>query len=278
MNSIIGIGVAGVFVLLFAVTNVTTITTGENGLYKSFNGVIEPKVLTEGFQFDGLGSIEKFNTRRITVSADDLKPKTKNGTVMKDVEVTVTYSVAPTALFEFYTGYDMSNHGVTNNGQILLMSNYISKLITSAVSQSFDETDSLQVNANLEKIQDEIQKNLELALQKKSLDGKITINSVIVGKADLPDSLVDSLNRVVVAESAFREQEQKTKTAQSKADEQRILAQSVTPLALEYQRNEIMREMFKSGSIKWGLINGASIDFLPSGQFDSSSMPKANKN
>lgn len=276
MNGLIGLGVGGIFVLLFVFTNITTITTGENGLYKSFNGIIEPKVLTEGFQLDGLGSIEKFNTRRITVSADDLKPKTKNGTVMKDVEVTVTYSVAPTALFEFYTGYDMSNHGVTSNGQILLMSNYISKLITSAVSQSFDETDSLQVNANLEKIQDEIQKNLEIALQKKGLDGKITINSVIVGKADLPDTLVDSLNRVVVAESAFREQEQKTKTAQSKAEEQRILAQSVTPLALEYQRNEIMREMFKSGSIKWGLINGASIDFLPTGQFDS--LPKAEKN
>lgn len=263
-------GTGLILVAIFAGSNFTTIQTGENGLYRSFDGKISEQILQPGINFDGLGSIQTFNTRKITVTANDLKPKTKDNTIMKEMDVTVTYSISPTSLFSFYTGYDMSNHAVSQNGQIQLMATYIQRLITSSVNQSVDEFPALEVNSRLENIQDAIKANLTAALEKNGLSGKITIDSVIVGKADLPDDLVASVNRVVVAQSAYKEQEQKTLTAESKAKENAALASTVTRESLEYQRNEILKEAFENGSIqKMIIINGAKMDFLPGGLADS---------
>ena len=264
----IGIG-AGVIVLAFTAGQFTTISTGENGLFIGFDGQVKNEVLAPGINYDGFGSIKVFNTRKITVTANDLRPKTKDNTIMKEMDVTVTYSINPNSLYEFYTNYDLTNHGIAENGQLQLMSSYISRLITSAVNQSVDEFPALAVNSNLEQIQDTIKGNLAEALQKNGLEGKITIDSIIVGKADLPDTLVESVNRVVAAQSGLKEQQVRTETAQLKAEENKALASTVTTQSLEYQRNEILKAAFANGSIqKMVIINGSKMDFLPSGFTD----------
>jgi regulator of protease activity HflC (stomatin/prohibitin superfamily) len=259
----IGIGV-GVLAITLTAGQFTTISTGENGLYVGFDGQVKNEILTPGIKYDGFGSIKVFNTRKITVTANDLRPKTKDNTIMKEMDVTVTYSINPTSLYEFYTGYDISNHSVTNDGQVQLMANYISRLITSAVNQSVDEFPALSVNSNLEQIQDTIKDNLAQALTKNGLEGKITIDSIIVGKADLPDDLVASVNRVVAAQSANKEQQVRTETAQLKAEENKALASTVTTQSLEYQRNEILKAAFNNGSIqKILIVNGTPLQFFP---------------
>lgn len=257
-----GVGVALALALVGG--NFTTIQTGENGLYRNFDGKINDTVLQPGIHFDGLGSIPTFNTRKITVSANDMRPKTKDNTIMKEMDVTVTYSLSPSSLYDFYTGYDMSNHGVNSQGQIQLMASYIQRLITSATNQSVDEFGSLEVNSKLEQIQDAIKMNLTSALEKNGLGGKIIIDSVIVGKADLPDELVSSVNKVVTAQSEYKVQEQKTLTAKSKAEENAALAATATPQSLEYMRLQAMQELFRNGNIeKVMIINGAKMDFMP---------------
>jgi regulator of protease activity HflC (stomatin/prohibitin superfamily) len=134
------------------------------------------------------------------------------------------------------------------------------------VNQSVDEYPALEVNSSLDKIQETIKQNLNLSLEKNNLAGKIDIESVVVVKADLPDALVASVNRVVAAQSANKEQEVKTRTAQLKAEENKALASTVTTQSLEYQRNEILKAAFENGSIqKMVIINGAKMDFLPGG-------------
>ena len=262
-----GVAIGGALIL--ALGSFTTISTGENGLYIGFDGQVKNEVLTPGIKYDGFGSIKVFNTRKITVTANDLRPKTKDNTIMKEMDVTVTYSINPNSMYEFYTGYDMTNHGIVENGQVQLMSSYISRLITSAVNQSVDEFPALSVNSSLEQIQDTIKVNLSEALKKNGLEGKITVDSIIVGKADLPDDLVASVNRVVAAQSALKEQQVKTETAQLKAEENKALASTVTSQSLEYQRNEILKAAFANGSIqKMVIINGAKMDFLPGGLTD----------
>lgn len=263
---VLGAG-AAVLALLLTAGQFTTISTGENGLYVGFDSQVKNEVLTPGINYDGFGSIKVFNTRKITVTANDLRPKTKDNTIMKEMDVTVTYSINPTSLYGFYTGYDISNHGVGENGQIQLMATYIQRLITSSVNQSVDEFPALEVNSKLEQIQDTIKGNLSEALQKNGLGGKITIDSIIVGKADLPDSLVESVNRVVAAQSANKEQQVKTETARLKAEENKALASTVTTQSLEYQRLEVLREAMKNGSIQKILINGANVLSLSEGVF-----------
>lgn len=249
------IGAVGVLgVLILTAGQFTTINTGENGLYTSFDGQVKNEILMPGLKYEGFGSIKVFNTRKITVTANDLRPKTKDNTIMKDMDVVVTYSLEPTSLYEFYTNYDMSNHGIADGGQIQLMASYISRLITSAVNQSVDEFAALEVNSSLDKIQDTIKSNLNLALEKNNLAGKIRIDSVVAVKADLPDDLVASVNRVVAAQSANKEQKVKTETAQLKAEENKALASTVTQQSLEYQRNEIMKAAFQNGSIEKSLL------------------------
>ena len=161
----------------------------------------------------------------------------------------------------------MTNHSISENGQIQLMSSYIARLITSAVNQSVDEFPALVVNSSLGQVQDTIKINLSESLKKNGLEGKITIDSIIVGKADLPDDLVASVNRVVAAQSANKEQQVKTETAQLKAEENKALASTVTAQSLEYQRLEVLREAMKNGSIQKILINGANVLSLSDNAF-----------
>jgi hypothetical protein len=259
----IGIGV-GALALVLTAGQFTTISTGENGLFVGFDGQVKNEILSPGIKYEGLGSIKVFNTRKITVTANDLRPKTKDNTIMKEMDVTVTYSINPTSLYEFYTGYDMTNHAISDGNQVQLMSSYIARLITSAVNQSVDEFSALAVNSSLEQIQDTIKTNLSDALKKNCLEGKITIDSIIVGKADLPDDLVASVNRVVAAQSANKEQQVKTQTAQLKAEENKALASTVSSQSLEYQRNEILKAAFENGSIqKILIVNGTPLQFFP---------------
>ena len=260
---VVGAG-AAVLALLLTAGQFTTINTGENGLYVNWQGQVKNEILNSGIKYDGFGSIKVFNTRKITVQSNDLTPKTKDNTIMKDMDVVVTYSLSPSSLYEFYTGYDMSNHSISDNGQIELMSSFIKRLITSAVNQSVDEFPALEVNSKLEQIQDTIKSNLSEALKKNGLDGKITVDSIIVGKADLPDDLVASVNRVVAAQSANKEQEVKTRTAQLEAEENKALASTVTAQSLDYQRNEILKAAMENGSIqKILIVNGTPLQFFP---------------
>lgn len=259
---------AGAVVLALVLTSgqFTTINTGENGLYVGFDGKVKNEILTPGIKYDGFGSIRVFNTRKITVQSNDLTPKTKDNTIMKDMDVVVTYSLSPISLYDFFTGYDMSNHGVSSSGQIELMSSFIKRLITSAVNQSVDEYPALEVNSSLDKIQDTIKQNLNITLEKNNLAGRIQIESVVVVKADLPEDLVAAVNRVVTAQSQEKEQIVKNRTAELKANENKSLASTITPPYLEYQRNEIMREAFKNGNIeKMIIVNGSPLEILPGG-------------
>jgi hypothetical protein len=98
---------------------------------------------------------------------------------MKDMDVVVTYSLSPTSLYSFYTGYDITNHGISEKGQIELMASFIKRLITSAVNQSVDEYPALEVNSSLDRIQETIKQNLNLSLEKNNLAGKIDIDDAI---------------------------------------------------------------------------------------------------
>lgn len=264
----IGAG-AAVLALLLTAGQFTTINTGENGLYVNWQGQVKNEILNSGIKYDGFGSIKVFNTRKITVQSNDLTPKTKDNTIMKDMDVVVTYSLSPSSLYEFYTGYDMSNHSISDNGQIELMSSFIKRLITSAVNQSVDEYPALEVNSKLDQIQDTIRNNLKFSLEKNNLAGKIQIESVVVVKADLPSDLVASVNRVVAAQSALKEQQVRTQTAQLKAEENKALASTVSSQSLEYQRLEVLREAMKNGSIQKILINGANILSLSDNAFSA---------
>lgn len=54
------VGLLGVLVLTAG--QFTTINTGENGLYTSFDGKVKNEVLTPGIKYDGFGNIKVFNT------------------------------------------------------------------------------------------------------------------------------------------------------------------------------------------------------------------------
>ena len=76
--------------------------------------------------------------------------------------------------------------------------------------------------------------------------------------------MVESVNRVVAAQSANKEQQVKTETAQLKAEENKALASTVTKESLEYQRNEILKAAFANGSIqKMLIVNGTPLQFFP---------------
>lgn len=82
----LGVG-AAVLALSLTAGQFTTVNTGENGLYIGFDGQVKNEIIQPGIRYDGFGSIKVFNTRKITVQSNDLTPKTKDNTIMKDMVI-----------------------------------------------------------------------------------------------------------------------------------------------------------------------------------------------
>jgi regulator of protease activity HflC (stomatin/prohibitin superfamily) len=85
--------------------------------------------------------------------------------------------------------------------------------------------EALEINTNRSEIEQGIRERLTESLRQEELDGKIMINSVNITNAQLPKSLVESVNRQVAAQAELAAKTIEVQTAQQEAE--RIKALSV---------------------------------------------------
>lgn len=198
------------FVVLL--TGCTQIETGEIGLRKSFDGVIEDKELGPGWHQTLIGSVILFAAKEILLAEENLTPQTKDKSVLKDFDITFTYTVDSGEVSYLYTHYSSTAHLTEDkHNEIFPMGAFVRAIVRASTYSAVSEVDALEVNTSRPKIELRIAEiaNAKLDHEKlgfkddKSKTGprKVTVVTVNVKNSQLADDVVASANRAVNAQN-----------------------------------------------------------------------------
>ena len=145
---------ASILILGFVLAGCARIDTGEVGLRRTFGGEIEAQELGTGWHQVLVGDVIKFVTKEILLEENDLTPQSADKSVLKDFDITFTYSVRPDQVAELYTKYSVSTHMVLESeNEIFPMGNFMRAIVRTAAYSAVSEFDALDINTNRAKIE-----------------------------------------------------------------------------------------------------------------------------
>lgn len=231
------------------------IENGEVGLrLHNFSGKIDSQELPQGFHTTFTSEVLVFSTRENIFSVKDLNPITLNKTVMSDFDVNINYSVNPSYISEMYTNYSKTYNETNEKGEILPMVGFIRRFVNSAVNKAVGKYEALEINTNRSEIESEIRSRLTDSLRQEGLDNKIMINSVNITNAQLPKSLVESVNRQVAAQAELAAKKIEVETAKQEAERIKALANQTDGNYIRLLEAQAKMEAAKRGNLNLWIV------------------------
>lgn len=213
----------------------TRVESGEVGVRVGFDKQIKSGELQPGsFNQTLIGDVLTFPVKDVSVAIDNMTPLAKDNSTMKDVDITVIYSINPTQVAELYVSKNRSFH-LVKDGDTYLMYNYVLQTARNGLYKSAREFEALDMNDNRQTIERQIREHMTAALAAEKLDGSITVQQVLVRGMIPADTVVQSANDLVRAKNELKQREIQVRTAELEAKRQQMLA-SNGPQTIEYMK------------------------------------------
>lgn len=251
----IGPVVLAVAVSLAFAVSLRRIETGEVGVRVGFDRQVRPGELQPGsFNQTLIGDVLTFPVKDVAVAVDNMTPLARDNSTMKDVDMTVIYSINASQVSELYTSKNRSFHAV-NREDTLLMYNYIFQAARNGLYKAAREYEALDMNDNRSAIEQRVREEMQATLAAEKLDGSITIQQVLVRGMTPADSVVSSANDLVRAKNELRQKEVEVKTAEAESRRMAALAsqgqQSIAYMnaQTEQMKAQAMLEAARKGSL-----------------------------
>lgn len=215
-------------------TACTRIETGEVGLRINFDKTTDPvERLPGSFNQTIVGSILTFKVQDVAVAVDNMTPLASDNSTIKDFDMTVVYSVNPSAVSELWTTKNRTFHGKGGQSDdILLMQNYIALSARNAAYKVARGYESLKMADNRPLIEQQIRDNIIKTLTDEKLADKIVVSQVQVRAITPADVIVNSANELVRAQNELKTKEVEVQTAKKEAE--RIAALNANAGAIGY--------------------------------------------
>ena len=233
-------------------TGCSRIETGEVGVRVGFDKQIKSGELQPGsFNQTLIGDVLTFPVKDVSVAIDNMTPLAKDNSTMKDVDITVIYSINPTQVAELYVSKNRSFH-LVKDGDTYLMYNYVLQTARNGLYKSAREFEALDMNDNRQTIERQIREHMTAALAAEKLDGSITVQQVLVRGMIPADTVVQSANDLVRAKNELKQKEVEVKTAEAESRRMAALANQ-SAQSIEYmkaQANLMIAEGIKNGKVQ----------------------------
>lgn len=215
-------------------TACTRIETGEVGLRINFDKTTDPvERLPGSFNQTIVGSILTFKVQDVAVAVDNMTPLASDNSTIKDFDMTVVYSINPSAVSELWTTKNRTFHGMAGQSDdILLMQNYIALSARNAAYKVARGYESLKMADNRPLIEQQIRDNIIKTLTDEKLGDKIVVSQVQVRAITPADVIVNSANELVRAQNELKTKEVEVQTAKKEAE--RIAALNANAGAIGY--------------------------------------------
>jgi regulator of protease activity HflC (stomatin/prohibitin superfamily) len=220
----LGTVAAAVAVSIAFAISLKRIETGEVGVRVGFDKQVKPGELQPGsFNQTLIGDVLTFPIKDVAVVVDNMTPLAKDNSTMRDVDMTVIYSINPNQVSELYTSKNKSFHAV-NKEDTLLMYNYVFQAARNGLYKATREYEALDMNDNRSVIEQKVREAMTATLTSEKLDDSITIQQVLVRQMTPADSVVASANDLVRSKNELKQKEVEVKTAEAEARRMAALA------------------------------------------------------
>jgi len=236
----------------------TRIETGEVGVRRSFDKTIETTELMPGSVNQTIfGDVMTFPTKDVQVDVSDLTPLASDNSTVADFDMAVIYSINPGSVAELYIEKNRGFHADTEEGDTLLMYNYIRQLGRNAAYKVARRYESLKMADNRAEMEQLIRQEVVAQLASEKLDGAISISQVLVRQVKPAANIVASANALVQAQNAEKQKQVEVRTA--KLEAQRIAALNANAGATKYM--EATAIVTIAEAVKDGKVNTIVIPY-----------------
>jgi hypothetical protein len=219
--------------LMASASACTRIETGEVGVRRSFDKTIETTELLPGSVNQTVfGDVMTFPTKDVQVDIVDLTPLASDNSTVADFDMSVIYSINPSSVAELFIEKNRGFHADTEEGDTLLMYNYIRQLGRNAAYKVARRYESLKMADNRAEMEQLIRQEIIAQLAAEKLDGAISISQVLVRQVKPAANIVASANLLVQAQNENKRKEVEVGTARLEA--QRIAALNANAGATRY--------------------------------------------
>ena len=236
----------------------TRIETGEVGVRRSFDKTIETTELQPGTINQTIfGDVLTFPTKDVSVDISDMTPLAADNSTVADFDMSVIYSINPNSVAEIYINKSRNFHADTENGDTLLMYNYIRQLGRNAAYKVARKYESLKLADNRAEIENLVRQEIVQQLTVEKLADDIVISQVLVRQIKPADNIVQSANLLVQAQNENKRKEVEVGTAKLEAE--RIAALNANAGATKYM--EATAIVTIAEAVKEGKVNTIVIPY-----------------
>ena len=250
MNRFVKLG----FVSILAVASAacTRIETGEVGVRIGMDKQVEKGELQPGSLNQVIfGDVLTFPVKDVQVDVTDMTPLASDNSTVKDFDMAIVYSVNPTSVAELYVNKNRGFHAVTEDGDTLLMYNYIKQLGRNAAYKVARRYESLKMADNRAEIEQLVRQEIVSQLEAEKLGNAINVSQVLVRQILPADNIVASANALVQAQNEQKQKEVEVRTAKLEAE--RIAALNANAGATKYM--EATAIVTLAEAVKAGKVN-----------------------
>ena len=236
----------------------TRIETGEVGVRRSFDKTIETTELQPGTINQTIfGDVLTFPTKDVQVDIADMTPLAADNSTVADFDMSVIYSINPTSVAELYIEKNRGFHVDTENGDTLLMYNYVRQLGRNAAYKVARRYESLKLADNRAEIEQLVRQEIVQQLAAEKLDAQIDVSQVLVRQVKPADNIVASANALVQAQNEQKRKEVEVKTAKLEAE--RIAALNANKGATEYMAAMALQDIAEG--VKNGKVHSVVVPY-----------------
>ena len=230
----------------------TRIETGEVGVRRGFDKQIETTELQPGSINQVIfGDVLTFPTKDVQVDIADMTPLASDNSTVADFDMNIIYSINPASVAEIFVDKNRGFHSENEDGDTLLMYNYIRQLGRNAAYKVARRYESLKMADNRAEIEQLVRQEITNQLAAEKLDGSITVSQVLVRQITPAKNIVESANLLVQAQNENKRKEVEVATA--KLEAQRIAALNANAGATKYMEATALvtiAEAVKEGKVQ----------------------------
>lgn len=247
------------FIITLALLTVACgrIETGHVGVRTDFNKTVEATVLQPGWYGALLTSVDEYVIKETELSLNDMKPKAKDNLSLKDLDVSVFYTVNGSQVSNMAIKYSgMSVHGADGNNYPAFT--LVERVGRGAVYDATAQFDSLTIHTKRSELEAAIHDRVQAELD-KSDKGVFVITKVIVRQVVTDPALEQAIQQSVQVQKQIEAKQGQIKLAVAEAERQRveasgtaaanmILSNSLTDQYIRYKQVEAMRSFAGAGT------------------------------
>lgn len=224
-----------ILALALALAGCSRVEQGHVGIRQNWDKTIEQGELQPGVHGSLFSEVIEAAANEVNLYIENVRPLTKDKTVLSDLDLNVTYMIDPNSISELYSGYK-ARHYTDEHGTVYVMQKYLNIIVNSAVSDAIAKYNALEANDNRKAIENDIRLAVIDKLKEEKLDSKIQIRSVIIKNLAIDPQLTASNLAVIRAQNELRAKEYEVKTAEQEAKRMSVLSQQSGPQYVEYMK------------------------------------------